>query len=56
MKARKEKFKFEKKKRGYVISSINNKVEKVSTQILARKVMEKCRADEVLVPVIALAM
>jgi len=38
-KAMKEKFKLEKKKRGYAITSINNKVVKVETQILVVKVM-----------------
>jgi len=51
----KKKLKLEKKKRVYAISSINNLVVKVATQILVRKVMRKCRVDEVLVLVIALA-
>lgn len=37
--AMKAKFKLEKKKRGYTISNINNKVVKVATQILVGKVM-----------------
>lgn len=53
--AMKAKFKLEKKKIGYTISSINNKEVKVVTQILVGKVMRKCRMDEVPVPVIELA-
>lgn len=45
----------EKKKRGYAVSSINNKVVKGTTQILASKVMRKYCANEVPVPVVALA-
>jgi len=52
----KKKIKLEKKKRGYVISSINNNVIRVMTQILAGKVMRKCHADEVPTPVVALPM
>jgi len=44
----------EKKKWGYAISSINNTIVKVSTQILVGKVMRKCRMDEVPALVIAL--
>jgi len=51
----KKKFKLEKKKRRYVISSINNTAVKVATQILAGKVMWKCRTDEVPTPVVAFA-
>lgn len=40
--AMKKKFKMEKKKRGYAISSINKPTVKVATQILARKVTWKC--------------
>jgi len=46
-KAMKEKFKLEKKKRGYAIFSISNPAVKVATQILPGKVMRKCCADEV---------
>ena len=53
--AMKKKYKLEKNKRGYTISSINNKVVKVVTQILAGKVMWKCYVDEVPAPVVALA-
>ena len=53
--AMKKKFKLEKKKRGYAISSINNRAVKVATQILVGKVMRKCRADEVTMLVVALA-
>ena len=54
-KAMKKKYKLEKKKRGYAISSINNKLVKVVTQILAGNVMRKCRTDEVPMLVVALA-
>ena len=50
----KKKYKLEKKKRGYVISSINNKEIRVATHILAGKVMQKCRMDEVPASVVAL--
>lgn len=53
-KAMKKKFILEKKKQGYAISNTNNPAVKVVTQILAGKVMQKCCADEVPVPVIAL--
>jgi len=52
--AMKVKFKLEKKKRGYSISSINNPTMKVATQILEGKVIQKCCEDEVLVLVISL--
>jgi len=50
----KNKFKLEKKKWGYAFSSINNPTVKIGTQMLARKVIPKCRMDEVHVPMIAL--
>jgi len=50
--AMKEKFNLEIKKRGYVISNINNKVVKVATQILAGKVMRKYHVDDVPMSVI----
>lgn len=53
--AMKKKYKMKKKKRGYTISKIHNKVVKVATQILASKVMHKCSADEVPAPMVALA-
>ena len=53
--AMKKKYKLEKKKRGYAISDIKDKVVHVATQILAGKVMHKCRADEVPASVVALA-
>lgn len=53
-KAMKAKYKLEKKKRGYAISSIKDKGVHIETQLLAGKVMRKCRADEVPVPVVAL--
>jgi len=51
----KKKYKLAKKKRGYAISSISDKVVKVATQILAGKVMNKCCADKVPMPMVALA-
>ena len=53
--AMKKKFKLEKKKRGYVISNINNATVKVMTQILVGKVMRKCCVDEVPALVVSLA-
>ena len=53
--AMKKKNKLAKKKMGYAISSINDKVVRVATQILASKVMCKCRTDKVPAPVVALA-
>ena len=53
--AMKKKYKLEKKKRGYVISDIKDKGVRIATQLLAKKVMRKCRGDEVLAPVVALA-
>lgn len=52
--AMKKKFKLE-NKRGYTISSINNNAVRVSTQILASKVMRKCRANAMPTLVVALA-
>jgi len=49
----KKEYKLEKKKRGYAISSINNKAIKVATKILESKVMHKCRANEAPMPVVA---
>ena len=54
--AMRKKFKLEKKKRGYAISSIKNLALKVAMQILVGKVMWKCRADEVTTPMVALAV
>jgi len=51
----KEKFKLVKKPCGYSITSITDLVVKISTYILAGKVMRKCRADKVPTPVISLA-
>ena len=53
--AMKKKYKLDKKKMGYTISNINDKVVRVVTQILVGKVIRKCRVDEVPVPVVALA-
>jgi len=50
----KDKFKIEKKSRRYSVTSIIDPVMKISTQILVRKVMKKCHADEVLTLVIPL--
>ena len=54
--AMKKRFKLEKKKRGYTISSINNFAVKVATHIFARKVMQKCHANEVPALVVALVV
>jgi len=53
--AMKTKYELEKKKRGYTISNIKDKEIRIATQIITGKVMHKCRTDEVLVPVVALA-
>ena len=53
--AMKKKFKLMKKLQGYAISSIYDCMVKVAMYILARKVMWKCRADEVMTLAIALA-
>lgn len=50
----KTKFRLEKKKRWYAISSINNPIVKVSTQIYVGRVMQKCHVDEVPMVVVAL--
>jgi len=50
----KEKFNLMKKLRGYAISSICNLAVKVATQILAGKVMRKCRVGEMPTLVISL--
>lgn len=54
VKVMKMKFKLEKKKQEYSISNINNPTVKVVTQILAGKVMQKCRVDEVPMVMVAL--
>lgn len=51
----KTKYKLEKKKRGYSITSIKDKRVHIATQLLASKVIRKCRIDEVLAPVVVLA-
>ena len=53
--AMKKKYKLEKKQRGYVITSIQDKVVRVVTQLLEGKVMRKCHGNEVPTMVIALA-
>lgn len=53
--AMKKKYKLEKKKRGYIISSSQDKGVHSTTQLLAGKVMRKCCGDEVPAPVVALA-
>lgn len=50
----KDKFKLVKKPCGYSTSSITDPMEKVATQILAGKVMRKCRTNEVPTPVVSL--
>ena len=50
----KKKYKLEKKKRGYAISSIKDKGVRVATQLLAGKVMRQCRGDEVPAPIVVL--
>lgn len=52
----KKKFKLEKNKRGYSISSVNNPTIKVAMEVLARKDLCKYCVDEVPVSVVALAM
>lgn len=51
----KTKYKLQKKKRGYAISSIKDKEVRMATQILAGKTMWKCHIDEVPTSVVALA-
>lgn len=51
----KKRYKLEKKKRDYTISSINNNTVKIAIQILESEVMRKCRVNEVPAPVVALA-
>lgn len=53
--AMKMKYKLEKKKRGYIITSIQNKGVCIATQLLAGKVMRKCQGNEVPTMVITLA-
>jgi len=52
--AMKEKYKQEKNKSGYAISSIKDKGVRVTTQLLASKVMRKFHTNEVPTPVVAL--
>jgi len=52
--AMKTKYKMEKKKSGYAISSIKDKEVYVATQIFVGKVMRKCHTDEVAAPMVAL--
>jgi len=51
----KKKFELIKKPHSYSIKSINNPMVKISTQILANKVMRKCRMDVVPAPMVSLA-
>ena len=53
--AMKEKYKLERKKRGYTISNIKDKWVCIATQLLASKVMRKCCVDEVLALVVTLS-
>lgn len=55
MEAMEEKFKLANKPRSYTISSIYDSTVKVSAQIIAGKVMWKCRTNEGSKPVVALA-
>ncbi len=55
MEAMKKKYKYEKKKRGYVISNINKKAVRVRSRESAGKVMRKCHTNEVSTSVVALA-
>ena len=50
----KKKIELIKKPHGYSITSINNPAVKIATKILARKVMRKCRANEVPAPVVTI--
>lgn len=52
--AMKAKYKLEKKKRGYTITSIRDKWMHIATQLLAGKVMRKCRTNKVPTRMIAL--
>jgi len=54
-KAMKNKYKLEKKQRGYVITSIQDEGVRIATQLLAGKVMRKFFGNEVPPMVIALA-
>lgn len=51
----KAKYKLEKQKQGYVIASIKYQGVRIATQLLARKLMRKFNADEVLAPIIVRA-
>ena len=51
----KTKYKLEKKKRGYAITSIKEKGVCVATQLLAEKFMRKCHVDELPAPMVMLA-
>ena len=53
--AMKAKYKLEKKKRSYAITSIKDKGVHVATHLLDGKVMRKCRVNGVPVPMVALA-
>ena len=53
--AMKTKYRLEKKKRGYTISSIKDNAVRMATQLLAGKVMCKCSIDKVPMTVVALA-
>jgi len=45
--AMKKKYRLEKKQRGYVITSIQDKGVRIATWLLARKVMIQCCSNEV---------
>ena len=48
-------FSLDKKSHGYEISSISDGAVQFAAQILVRKIMRKCRTDEVSVSVVSLA-
>jgi len=52
----KDKFGIVKKSHGYEINSINNQGVCFTTHILAGKVMQKCRANEIPIAVVSLAV
>ena len=53
--AMKKKYKLEKKQRGYVITSIQDKGVRFATQLMAGKVMRKCHGNEVPATIVMLA-
>lgn len=55
MESLKKKYKLEKNQRGYAIASIQDKGVRIATELLAGKVMRKCRGNEVPTVVVPLA-